>query len=282
MIAIGASGRSTVSRTSSTCTRIRRGLLASLHLNWLSPVKIRHFLAGCSRRSILYNDLDISERLKVYDRGVDVSRDPAGLRDVLIVSDGRRRLAAPGRDGALVPHGRALRRVHRRRAAPISGGEQGCASCAPWRPRRNRCRAAASACALTMQDFNRIAPDVRLGRDVKIFGFANLYGCSVGDDSRIGCFVEIQKNAVVGARCKISSHAFICEGVVIEDEVFIGHHVLHQRRLPRACRPTARCAGRRLAGGGDAVRRRASIGSGAVILPGSPSAKAPSSAPAAS
>jgi len=121
-----------------------------------------------------------------------------------------------------------------------------------------------------VQDFNRIAPDVRLGRDVKIFGFANLYGCTVGDDTRIGCFVEVQKNAVVGARCKISSHAFICEGVVIEDEVFVGHHVCFTNDLlPRACNadgspkteadwvvvPTR-------------VRRRASIGSGAVILPG--------------
>jgi acetyltransferase-like isoleucine patch superfamily enzyme len=121
-----------------------------------------------------------------------------------------------------------------------------------------------------MQDFNRIAPDVRLGRDVKIFGFANLYGCSVGDDSRIGCYVEIQKNAVVGARCKISSHAFICEGVVIEDEVFIGHHVCFTNDVfPRACRPDGT-----LQQEADwqvvvtRVRRRASIGSGAVILPG--------------
>jgi UDP-2-acetamido-3-amino-2,3-dideoxy-glucuronate N-acetyltransferase len=121
-----------------------------------------------------------------------------------------------------------------------------------------------------MEAFNRIAPDVRLGRDVKIFGFANLYGCSIGDESKIGCFVEIQKNAVIGARCKISSHSFICEGVEIEDDVFVGHHVCFTNdRLPRASVP----------GGGlqtDAdwtviptrVRRRASIGSGAVILPG--------------
>ena len=73
-----------------------------------------------------------------------------------------------------------------------------------------------------METFNRIASDVSLGRSVKIFGFVNLYGCTVGDESRIGCFVEIQKN-VRGARCKISSHSFICEGVTIEDDVFIGH-----------------------------------------------------------
>ncbi len=121
-----------------------------------------------------------------------------------------------------------------------------------------------------MQGFNRIAPDVQLGRDVKIFGFANLYGCSVGDESRIGCFVEMQKNVRVGARCKISSHAFICEGVEIEDEVFIGHHVCFTNDLlPRACNADG-------APKGDTdwqvvpthVRRRASIGSGAVILAG--------------
>ncbi len=121
-----------------------------------------------------------------------------------------------------------------------------------------------------MDAFNRIAPDVRLGRDVKIFGFANLYGCEIGDETRIGCFVEIQKNASVGARCKISSHAFICEGVTIEDEVFIGHHVCFTNDvLPRACTAAGRPQGE-----ADwtlvstRVRRRASIGSGAVILPG--------------
>ncbi len=121
-----------------------------------------------------------------------------------------------------------------------------------------------------MEPHNRVAPDVRLGRDVRIHGFANLYGCSVGDESRIGAFVEIQKNASVGARCKISSHAFVCEGVTIEDEVFVGHHVCFTNDLlPRACTP-----GGALQTGADwkvvptTVKRRASIGSGAVILAG--------------
>ena len=121
-----------------------------------------------------------------------------------------------------------------------------------------------------METFNRIASDVTLGRSVKIFGFANLYGCTVGDESRIGCFVEIQKNASVGARCKISSHSFICEGVTIEDDVFIGHHVCFiNDLLPRASRPDGTLQT-------DAdwkvipilVERRATIGSGAVILGG--------------
>ena len=121
-----------------------------------------------------------------------------------------------------------------------------------------------------METFARIAPDVLVGRDVQIFGFVNLYGCTIGDETRIGCFVEIQKNAVVGARCKISSHAFICEGVVLDEEVFIGHHVCFTNdRYPRACRVDGQ-----LQDTADwqvvptYVRRRASIGSGAVILPG--------------
>jgi acetyltransferase-like isoleucine patch superfamily enzyme len=116
----------------------------------------------------------------------------------------------------------------------------------------------------------RISPDVRLGRDVVIRDFVNLYGCSIGDGSRIGTFVEIQKNATVGARCKISSHTFICEGVAIEDECFIGHHVCFiNDRYPRATAGDGRLQGEQ-----DweviptRVERGASIGSGAVILCG--------------
>ena len=72
----------------------------------------------------------------------------------------------------------------------------------------------------------KIAPDVKLGRNVKIYDFVNLYGCEVGDNSKIGTFVEIQKGAKIGRNCKISSHTFICEGVTIDDNVFVGHHVV--------------------------------------------------------
>jgi carbonic anhydrase/acetyltransferase-like protein (isoleucine patch superfamily) len=74
--------------------------------------------------------------------------------------------------------------------------------------------------------FLRIAPDVRLGKNVIMHSFVNLYGCRIGDHTRLGTFIEIQKNATIGARCKISSHTFICEGVTIEDEVFVGHGVI--------------------------------------------------------
>lgn len=121
-----------------------------------------------------------------------------------------------------------------------------------------------------MDSFNRIAPDVRLGRDVFIACYVNLYGCIVGDETRIGAYVEVQRNAEIGARCKVESHTFICEGVSIEDEVFVGHHVCFTNdTFPRACR-----ADGSLQSAADwkvtptRVCRRASIGSGAVILAG--------------
>lgn len=115
----------------------------------------------------------------------------------------------------------------------------------------------------------RIAPDVQLGKNVKIYQFVNLYGCSIGDDTRIGCFVEIQKNARIGARCKISSHSFVCEGVVVEDECFVGHHVCFiNDRYPRATvggRPQSEADWTVVP---TRVCQGASIGSGAVILCG--------------
>jgi UDP-2-acetamido-3-amino-2,3-dideoxy-glucuronate N-acetyltransferase len=122
---------------------------------------------------------------------------------------------------------------------------------------------------MTASPLSLIAPDVKLGERVKIYNFTNLYGCTVGDDSKIGTFVEIQKGAVIGRRCKISSHTFICEGVTIEDDVFVGHNVTFTNdRFPRAtaggklqteedwkCEPTL-------------VRTGASIGSSVTLLCG--------------
>ncbi|MBV9925990.1 MAG: N-acetyltransferase [Acidobacteria bacterium] len=119
-------------------------------------------------------------------------------------------------------------------------------------------------------EFSRVAPDVELGRDVKLYAFVNLYGCRVGDETRVGTFVEIQKGATVGARCKISSHTFICEGVTIEDEVFVGHGVMFTNdRRPRATRPDGTPQTEedwKLEA--TVVRRGASIGSNATILCG--------------
>lgn len=116
----------------------------------------------------------------------------------------------------------------------------------------------------------RIAPDVKLGRDVKTYAFVNLYGCEIGDECKIGTFVEIQKGVKIGKRVKVSSHSFLCEGVTVEDEVFIGHGVMFINDIyPRATNldgssqvesdwtlmPTS-------------VKKRASIGSNATILGG--------------
>ena len=113
-----------------------------------------------------------------------------------------------------------------------------------------------------------IAPDVKLGKDVKLAKFINLYGCAIGDETKIGAFVEIQKNATVGERCKISSHTFICEGVTIEDQVFIGHGVIFiNDSYPRATTSTGELQiARDWHVEPTLVRKGASIGSGATIL----------------
>jgi acetyltransferase-like isoleucine patch superfamily enzyme len=124
--------------------------------------------------------------------------------------------------------------------------------------------------AATTQSYQQIAPDVKLGRGVRIYGFTNLYGCEIGDDVRIGTFVEIQKGARIGNRCKVSSHSFVCEGVVLEDEVFVGHNVTFiNDRYPRATNGSGQlqteadwqCIPTR-------VKRGASIGSGSTLLCG--------------
>lgn len=116
----------------------------------------------------------------------------------------------------------------------------------------------------------QIAPSVKLGKGVKIFSFVNLYGCEIGDGSKVGTFVEIQKGAKIGKCCKISSHTFICEGVEIEDEVFIGHGVMFTNDLlPRATNADGspqtdadwKCEK-------TLVKKGASIGSGATLLCG--------------
>jgi acetyltransferase-like isoleucine patch superfamily enzyme len=123
---------------------------------------------------------------------------------------------------------------------------------------------------MTEAPFSTIADDVTLGERVVIHGHVNLYGCTIGDDTSIGTFVEIQRGAIVGRRCKIQSHTFVCEGVEIEDECFVGHGVVFVNdRYPAAV-----TADGERKGPGDwalvetKVRRRASIGSGAVVLCG--------------
>ncbi len=124
--------------------------------------------------------------------------------------------------------------------------------------------------AADRDNFVRIADDVELGEGVRIFSFVNLYGCAIGDESMVGAFVEIQRGARIGKRCKISSHTFICEGVTIEDEVFVGHGVMFiNDKAPRATN-----ADGSLQSAKDwklvptLVKHGASIGSGAVVMCG--------------
>ena len=136
-----------------------------------------------------------------------------------------------------------------------------------------------------LASLQNIAPDVKLGRRVRIFAFTNLYGCELGDDVKVGTFVEIQKGAKIGNRCKVSSHSFICEGVTLEDDVFIGHNVTFiNDRYPRAtnaagqlqteadwkCIPTLVKCGASIGSGttllcGITIGERAVIGAGSVV-----------------
>jgi acetyltransferase-like isoleucine patch superfamily enzyme len=134
-----------------------------------------------------------------------------------------------------------------------------------------------------VNEFCSIAPDVKLGRDVRLSRFINLYGCEIGDETKIGAFVEIQKNATVGNRCKISSHTFICEGVTIEDNVFIGHSVTFiNDSYPRATaqngklqteadwkvEKTVVCQGASV-GSGSTILSNVTIGENAIVGAGS-------------
>jgi acetyltransferase-like isoleucine patch superfamily enzyme len=134
-------------------------------------------------------------------------------------------------------------------------------------------------------DFVRIAPDVKLGRDVRLYAYVNLYGCEIGDETKLGTFVEVQKGAKIGKRVKVSSHTFVCEGVTIEDEVFVGHGVMFiNDKYPRAtamdgalqteedwvCLPTVVKKGASIGTnatimGGITIGERAMVGAGSVV-----------------
>lgn len=119
--------------------------------------------------------------------------------------------------------------------------------------------------AIPDRQFVRVAADVKLGRNVILYEFVNLYGCTIGDDTRIGTFVEIQRDAIVGRRCRIQSHTFICSGVVIEDEVFVGHGVMfindRHPNVESAENDTWKMES-------IYVCRNASIGTGAIVMAG--------------
>ena len=200
------------------------GFLAHFHVNWLAPVKIRQMLLGGRQRMLVYDDIDPSEKVRVYDKGVDfdATRDDETRRQIL-VSYRTGDMYAPKLDRrealALVAQEFAAAIAERR--APLTDAAPASASSRCSRRPSGHCarRAGGSRCEVSVA----IAADVRLGKDVTIFEFVNLYGCEIGDETRIGTFVEIQRGAKVGRRVQ-----------GLEPHV----HLRRRRdRRPRLCRP---------------------------------------------
>ena len=217
--------------------------LAHFHVNWLSPVKVRQILIGGDRRMLVYDDMEPSEKVRVYDSGIQVTTQEGIYATLVDYRTGD--MWAPKLD---VSEALSIECAHfvdcvRFKKMPITGGAAGlavvrlleaasrslAAKGGAWRCERLR----RSAALLAHRRRRRAS-----ARASSIHDFVNLYGCTIGDESRIGTFVEIQRNAIVGRRCKISSHTFICEGVEIEDECFVGHHVVFVNdRYPAAVTP---------------------------------------------
>ena len=251
------------------------GVVAHFHLSWLAPVKIRRTLIGGDRKMVVYDDLEATEKVKIYDKGIVTTPSQEALHKIQVdyrtgdmvapkllhlealkveaehfvdcVENGTRPLAA-GEDGLRVV--KILEAAQK--SLPEPGGKGAIVMAGPDAP------------------YLKIAPDVKMGKNVRLGGFVNLYGCTIGDDCMLGTFVEIQKDVVIGERVKVQSHTFVCSGVTIEDEAFIGHGVMFiNDKWPRSttkdgqtktdddwkCLPTK-------------VGRRAAIGSNATILGG--------------
>ena len=220
-------------------------VIAHINVNWLSPVKIRTTLIGGQKKMVVWNDLVADEKIRVYDKGVQLKSGGEGIHDVL-VSYRTGDMWAPQ-----IEQLEALR-VELDYFADCIMTQQKPFQRRPCRPARGAHAGGRRALHPeerrvdhTVNEFCSIAPDVKLGKGVKLSKFINLYGCEIGDETKIGAFVEIQKNATVGRRCKISSHTFICEGVHIEDNVFIGHGVTFINDIY----PRSTTAGRRTSNG---------------------------------
>ena len=242
-------------------------VIAHINVNWISPVKIRTTLIGGEKKMLVWNDLEVDEKLKIYDKGVDV-KSREGVYNLLVsyrsgdmwapqveqvealrlelgyfvecirksekpFNDGRAGLKVvrmlEAASESLAKRGTLVYLDRDGQAAILHSGDRSLTFVAllhAWL----LFRLVTSEILRDIQEkimdtYLSIAPSVKLGRDVKLSKFINLYGCEIGDETKIGAFVEIQKNASVGKHCKISSHTFICEGVTIEDNVFVGHSV---------------------------------------------------------
>ena len=222
-----------------------RNVIAHINVNWLSPVKIRTTLIGGQKKMVVWNDLVADEKIRVYDKGVQIASGD-GIRDLLVSY----------RTGDMwAPQVEQLEALHveldyfaeciMNNKTPFNDGHAGLARRANAGSRRS-IDSKERRVGPPVNEFCSIAPNVKLGQDVKLSKFINLYGCEIGDETKIGAFVEIQKNASVGRRCKISSHTFVCEGVTIEDNVFIGHGVTFVNdSYPRATTPGRRDSDRK-------------------------------------
>ena len=241
-------------------------MIAHINVNWLSPVKVRTTLIGGEKKMLVWNDLEADEKIKIYDRGVQMSS-REGVYD-LLVSYRSGDMWAPKieQTEALKAESAYFVECINSGKTPFNDGHGRLESCACSKPPRESLNARERRC--TRERLPMYRADVKLGKDVKLAQFVNLYGCEIGDETKIGAFVEIQKNAKSAGRCKISSHTFVCEGVTIEDNVFVGHNVAFiNDSYPRAT----------TAEGGlqtekdwkvetTLVKKGASIGSGATIL----------------
>ena len=242
-------------------------MIAHINVNWLSPVKVRTTLIGGEKKMLVWNDLEADEKIE----GVRQGRADAAVR------------ACTNCWSATAPATCGRRRVEQVEALKVEAAyfvdcilnnktpfNDGLAGLRVVRmlEAADQSLQAEGENHPAMNEFVCIAPDVKLGKNVKLSKFINLYGCEIGDNTKIGAFVEIQKNATVGKNCKISSHTFICEGVTIEDDVFIGHGVT----FINDTYPRATAADGQLQTEADwkvertLVKKGASIGSGSTIL----------------
>jgi predicted dehydrogenase/acetyltransferase-like isoleucine patch superfamily enzyme len=278
----------------------RNKKFATIQSSWLEPRKVREMTIVGTRRMIVYDDLQPLEKIRIYDVRVDrpphydtfaefhysyhygdsyiphiQQEEPLKVECQHFIDciESGMEPTTSGRSGLeLVTILEAATASLKANGAPLNFLRKRDDGCAPAPKAKSRRRSGRTSGRMSdgRGEHQLIAPDVKLGRDVRIFGFVNLYGCEIGDETKIGSFVEIQKNARIGARCKISSHTFICEGVTLEDNVFIGHGVTFiNDRYPRATNGDGQ-----LKSEDDwscevtLVKRGASIGSGVTLLGG--------------
>ena len=285
--AVSASGKAHVNGFEDTAyitVYFNSNMIAHFNVNWLSPVKVRTTLIGGEKKMLVWSDLEADEKIKIYDKGVDVSNRESDYNLRVSYRSGDMhapRVRAGG--GAQAGNG-ALHLLHReQRARRSTTAKAGSGSSSCWRratPRSNRTEGRSPYDTTTP-----LRTTCGWARTSSSPDFINLYGCTIGDNTKIGTFVEVQKNAFIGSNCKIQSHTFICEGV---------HH--RGRRLHRARRHVRQRQvppghGRRTAGSRarrtgrwmpTVVKKGASIGSGVTILCNVTIGEEPSSARAAS